>query len=82
MIDLRLGRQRDSVLERLAIGFARGELSTKRGRCWSIVDLGAKNGTFVNGVPILRRRLTPGDQVDLGCDVRLAIVGTPRVRWR
>lgn len=24
MIDLRLGRQRDSVLERLAMGFARG----------------------------------------------------------
>lgn len=165
MIDLRLGRQRDSVLEQLAVGFARGELSehthaarveaalgadsvrelravtwdlptmrdhlialmlgavdgievvadgrwlardathaswllgrqgccdvrfatktvsrrhaliTKRRRCWSIVDLGAKNGTFVNGVRILRRRLTPGDHVELGADVRLEIVGTSR----
>lgn len=60
----------------------RHALITKRGRCWSIVDLGAKNGTLVNGVPILRRRLTPGDYVDLGGDVRLAIVGTPRFRLR
>ena len=32
----------------------RHALITKRGRCWSIVDLGAKNGTLVNGAPILR----------------------------
>lgn len=51
----------------------------KRGRCWSIVDLKATNGTFVNGERIDRRRLRPGDQIELG-RARLAVAGERPLR--
>jgi hypothetical protein len=51
----------------------------KRGRCWSIVDLNATNGTLVNGERISRRRLRPGDQITLGQAV-LAVSGRRRPR--
>ena len=41
------------------------ELYRKRGRIW-IRDLGSKNGTFLHGKRIRRRKLQPGDQVDFG----------------
>ncbi len=33
---------------------------------WRVTDLGSRNGTFVNGTPILDERLEDGDQVELG----------------
>ncbi|HEX4364895.1 MAG TPA: FHA domain-containing protein [Solirubrobacteraceae bacterium] len=56
-------------------------LVTKRGRAWSIVDLEATNGTLVNGARIRRRRLTPGDNVELGAGIRLSVTGTRHFRW-
>jgi len=46
-------------------------LLVKRGHCWSIVDLKATNGTLVNGERVQRRRLRPGDQIELGRGVLL-----------
>ena len=37
------------------------------GEGWAVVDLGSRNGTFVNGARVLdRRRLEPGDRVRAG----------------
>jgi pSer/pThr/pTyr-binding forkhead associated (FHA) protein len=52
----------------------------KRGRCWSIVDLNATNGTRVNGERVHRRRLRPGDQIELGRRAVLAVTGERRLR--
>jgi hypothetical protein len=53
----------------------RHAMLVKRGRCWSIVDLNATNGTLVNGERIVRRRLRPGDQIELGRGVVLSVAG-------
>lgn len=37
-----------------------------RGDCWTIVDLGSTNGTFVGGQPIEEKILGPGDTVMIG----------------
>lgn len=33
---------------------------------WRVTDLGSRNGTFLNGTPILDDRLEEGDQIELG----------------
>ena len=33
---------------------------------WEVVDLGSSNGTFVNGERIERRRIAPGDTIQIG----------------
>ncbi|MEY2515306.1 MAG: hypothetical protein QOJ89_2664 [bacterium] len=53
-------------------------LLVKRGRCWSLVDLDATNGTVVNGQRVRRRRLRPGDRIELGRSVVLAVTGERR----
>jgi hypothetical protein len=55
---------------------------TKRGRCWSLQDLGAKNGTWVNEERVYRRRLRPGDRIELGADAGIAVLGERHLRWR
>lgn len=54
----------------------RHALVVKRGRCWSLVDLNATNGTWVNGERVDRRRLRPGDHIELGnSTTMLAVTG-------
>jgi FOG: FHA domain len=36
------------------------------GHTWVIIDTNSTNGTFVNGERITERRLTPGDQIEVG----------------
>jgi pSer/pThr/pTyr-binding forkhead associated (FHA) protein len=33
---------------------------------WRVTDLGSRNGTFLNGTPILDDRLSEGDRIELG----------------
>lgn len=44
------------------------------GRATSIMDLGSKNGTFVNGEPTEVRTLREGDRVSLGPNVEMRFV--------
>lgn len=69
----------DICLDAISVS-RRHAVLVKRGRCWSIVDLDATNGTLVNGERINRRRLRPGDQIALGQAV-LAVSGQRRPRW-
>jgi FHA domain-containing protein/uncharacterized protein DUF1707 len=71
-----LGRARTCDVRLDAISVSRRHaVLVKRGRCWSIVDLDATNGTLVNGQRVHRRRLRPGDEIELGRGVVLAVTG-------
>ena len=39
--------------------------------CWFLEDLDSSNGTFVNGVQIVRKRVTPADTIRLGAEYSL-----------
>ena len=39
---------------------------TSNGENWLVTDLGSRNGTYVNGVAVQRRRILPGDTVRFG----------------
>lgn len=39
---------------------------TRRGRTFTLIDLGSTNGTQLNGVPVTERRLNPGDAISAG----------------
>lgn len=49
-------------------GLSRNHLALERtGGVWAVVDLGSRNGTKVNGVPVAPRRvLMPGDRITAG----------------
>jgi len=55
---------------------------TKRGRCWSVSDLHATNGTWLNGQRTRRRRLRPGDRIKLGADIELLVTGERSLGWQ
>ena len=63
----------------------RHALVTSDGAGYSVRDLESLNGTFVNGVPVVERRLEHGDQIAVG-DVLLLFLlreaegGTPGAR--
>jgi pSer/pThr/pTyr-binding forkhead associated (FHA) protein len=42
---------------------------------WAIVDLGSRNGTFVNDQPVERRRVRPGDRIRIGPGVTVELLG-------
>lgn len=59
----------------------RHALLVKRGRCWSLVDLNATNGTWINGERVDRRRLRPRDHIELGSSAAsLAVTGDHPLR--
>ena len=49
------------------------KLVREEGECWLLEDLGSTNGTFVNGVQIVKKRITPSDTIKLGNDYVLNI---------
>lgn len=44
--------------------------------CWLLEDLGSTNGTFVNGAQIVRKRVSPTDQIILGTEYILNLSDT------
>jgi FHA domain len=62
--ELLLGRSRDCdvVLASGAVSRRHARLSFRDGH-WVVCDLGSTNGTTVNGTPVGRCRLRPGDRV-------------------
>ena len=45
----------------------------REGTCWVLIDVGSRNGTFVNGQPVRRHVLADGDELEFG-------PGGPRLR--
>jgi pSer/pThr/pTyr-binding forkhead associated (FHA) protein len=56
------------VLDDAGVSREHAELESIRGVVW-VRDLGSRNGTWVNGEPVERRQLRPGDRIGIGPDV-------------
>ncbi|WP_327321722.1 FHA domain-containing protein [Streptomyces sp. NBC_01210] len=65
---VRIGRGADNdlVIDDLTVSRLHAELRAQSGGTYEIVDLGSHNGTFLNGQPIERAQVSPGDIVGIG----------------
>lgn len=60
------GGDNDLVVDELVVSRRHAELLTRADGTYEIVDLGSHNGTFLNGRPVERAPVTPGDIVGIG----------------
>ncbi len=65
---VRIGRgaDNDMVIDDLVVSRQHAELRAHPDGTYEIVDLGSHNGTFLNGRPVDRALVTPGDIVGIG----------------
>lgn len=65
---VRIGRsgENDLVMDDLTVSRRHAELRRRPDGTYEIVDLGSHNGTFLNGRPVARARVAPGDIVGIG----------------
>lgn len=65
---VRIGRGADNelVIDDLVVSRRHAELLAHPDRTYEILDLGSHNGTFLNGQPVTRAPVTPGDIVGIG----------------
>ncbi|MDQ0579090.1 ABC transporter ATP-binding protein/permease [Streptomyces rishiriensis] len=65
---VRIGRAADNdlVVDDLVVSRRHAELRALPGGGHEIVDLGSHNGTYLNGLPVTRAPLDPGDIVGIG----------------
>lgn len=65
---VRIGRAADNdlVVDDLVVSRRHAELRAHPDGTYEIVDLGSHNGTFLNGAPVARAIVTPGDIVGVG----------------
>ncbi|MEH0420667.1 ABC transporter ATP-binding protein/permease [Streptomyces sp. B21-083] len=65
---VRIGRADDNdlIVDDLLVSRRHAELRAHPDGTYEIVDLGSHNGTFLNGGPVARAILTPGDIVGVG----------------
>ncbi len=65
---LRIGRALDNdlVVDDLVVSRRHAELEAHPDGSYEIVDLGSHNGTFLNGQPVSRAQVSPGDIVGIG----------------
>lgn len=65
---VRIGRGADNdlVVDDLVVSRRHAELRAQPDGTYEIVDLGSHNGTFLNGAPVARAIVTPGDIVGVG----------------
>ncbi|MFD5119469.1 FHA domain-containing protein [Streptomyces sp. NPDC058385] len=63
-----LGRSADNdlVVDDLTVSRRHAELRARPDGTYEIVDLGSHNGTYLNGTPVSRARVSPGDIVGIG----------------
>jgi ABC-type multidrug transport system ATPase subunit/pSer/pThr/pTyr-binding forkhead associated (FHA) protein len=68
---VRIGRGADNdlVIDDLVVSRRHAELLAHPDRTYEILDLGSHNGTFLNGQPVTRAAITPGDIVGIGHSV-------------
>ncbi|AVZ71497.1 ABC transporter ATP-binding protein [Streptomyces lunaelactis] len=65
---VRIGRGADNdlVVDELVVSRRHAELQAHPDGSYEIVDLGSHNGTFLNGQPVARAPMSPGDIVGIG----------------
>ncbi|WP_327692767.1 ABC transporter ATP-binding protein/permease [Streptomyces sp. NBC_00459] len=65
---VRIGRGADNdlVVDDLVVSRRHAELRARPDGTYEIVDLGSHNGTFLNGAPVARAIVAPGDIVGVG----------------
>jgi ABC-type multidrug transport system ATPase subunit len=65
---VRIGRSADNdlVVDDLIVSRRHAELRAQPDGTYEIVDLGSHNGTYLNGTPVSRARVSPGDIVGIG----------------
>lgn len=64
----RIGRSRDNelILEDNSVSRKHAEIHRDQGDDFTIIDLGALNGVFVNGEKIKKQKLKEGDMIEIG----------------
>lgn len=50
------------------------QLLREENGCWLLEDVGSTNGTYVNGSQIIKKRVTPTDEIRLGNNYRIKVV--------
>ncbi|MPY56267.1 FHA domain-containing protein [Streptomyces spongiae] len=60
------GSDNDLVIDDLVVSRHHAELRARPDGTYEIVDLGSHNGTYLNGLPVDRARITQGDIVGIG----------------
>jgi len=60
-----IGRHGDIVLREASVSRDHAVL-TWNGDVWNVLDVGSRNGTFVNGVSVQRKFIVPGDVIKFG----------------
>lgn len=70
--------QADIVLQGARLSRQHVCIYQRRGKDWIIEDLGSRNGTLVNGVPVAKGLLYPGDRIDMSAVTLRVGGGFPR----
>lgn len=50
------------------------QLLREENGCWLLEDVGSTNGTYVNGSQVIKKRVTPTDEIRLGNNYRIKVV--------
>jgi ABC-type multidrug transport system ATPase subunit len=69
---LRIGRDisNDWVIPSLVVSAFHAEIVQNSNRGYDLIDTNSTNGTYINGVKVKRRELTPGDLITIGSETR------------
>ncbi len=74
VITIGKAQDNDYVVNHPQVSRHHARLVSDECECWFLEDLDSSNGTFVNGTQVVRKRVTPSDDIRLGNEYQLNFV--------